>query len=209
MHPYSTHESRVRVYSLLAILSVAVAWFISLVTSTFDWPQWLVSAPSVVGVYALLYQVFDRWFWRTLLAQRSWFVEVPDLSGIYEGILTSTFKDSTGNNVVIDISLLVQQTWTNMSVEMAVTSGSSTSRSISAVGSISQDGTATRLIYLYENKVNPGLADDDMHDHAGAADLRIKTDGTLEGSYFNARRRAGTIQATRVECTTRDEGEVA
>ena len=71
------------------------------------------------------------------------------------------------------------------------------SRLISAVGSISQDGTATRLIYLYENKVNPGLADDDMNNHEGAADLRIKTDGTLEGSYFNSRKRAGTIQATR------------
>ena len=174
MHAYSTHESRVRVYSLLAILSVAIAWMVSLVTSNFDSPQWLVSAPSVVGVYALLYQFFDRLFWRTSVAQRSWFTEVPDLSGTYDGKLTSTFRDSAGNNVVIDISLVIQQTWTKMSVEMAVTSGSSTSRSISAVGSISQDGTATRLIYLYQNKVNPGIADDDMHDHEGVADLRDK-----------------------------------
>ena len=156
-------------------------------TSNFDWPQWLVSAPSVVGVFALLYQAFDQWFWRTLVAQNSWLTEVPDLSGTYDGKLTSTFRDSAGDNVVVDISLVIQQTWTKMSVEMAVTSGSSTSRSISAVGSISQDGTATRLIYLYQNKVNPGLADDDMHDHEGAADLRIKRDGTLEGSYFNSR----------------------
>ena len=207
MHAYSTHEARVRVYSLLAILSVGVAWLVSLVTSNFDWPQWLVSAPSVVGVYALLYQVFDRWFWRTPAAQRSGLTEVPDLSDTYDGKLTSTFRDSAGNNVVIDISLVIQQTWTKMSVEMAVTSGSSTSRSISAVGSISQDGTATRLIYLYQNKVNPGLADDDMHDHEGAADLRIKRDGTLEGSYFNARQRAGTIQATRKKVPERDGGE--
>lgn len=197
MHPYSTHESRVRVHSLLATVSVAVAWSVSLAMSNFDWPQWLVGAPSVVGAYALLYQVFDRWFWRTPLAQRSWFLEVPDLSGIYDGKLTSTYRDSAGNNVIIDISLVIQQTWTNMSVEMAVTSGTSTSRSISAVGSISQDGTATRLIYLYQNKVNPGLADDDMRDHEGVADLRVKTDGALEGTYFNSRKRAGTIQATR------------
>lgn len=197
MHAYSTHESRVRVYSLLAVLSIAAAWLVSLVTSNFDWPQWLVSAPSVIGVYALIYQVFDRWLWRTAAVQRSGLTEVPDLSGTYDGELISTFKDSSGNNVVIDISLVIQQTWTNMSVEMAVTSGTSTSRSISAVGSISQDGTAARLIYLYQNKVNPGLADDDMHDHEGAADLRIKRDGTLEGSYFNSRSRSGTIQATR------------
>ena len=205
MHPYSTHESRVRVYSLLAIVSVALAWLVSLVTSSFDWPRWFVSAPSVLGVYALLYQLFDRWLWRTSVAQRSWFTEVLDLSGTYDGKLTSTFKDKTGNNVVIDISLVIQQTWTKMSVEMAVTSGSSTSRSISAVGSISQDGTATRLIYLYQNKVNPGIADDDMHDHEGVADLRIKTDGALEGSYFNSRKRAGTIQATRRQSARKDD----
>jgi hypothetical protein len=197
MHPYSIYEPRVRVYSLLAILSVALAWLVSLATSPFDWPEWFVGAPSVVGVYALLYRVFDRWFWRTPLAQRFGLAGVPDLSGTYDGKLTSTYRDSAGDNVVRDISLAIQQTWTKMSVEMAVTSGSSTSRSISAVGSISHDGTATRLIYLYQNKVNPGLADDDMRDHEGAADLRIKRDGKLEGSYFNARKRAGTIQATR------------
>jgi len=204
MHAYSTHESRVRVYSLLAVLSIAAAWLVSLVTSNFDWPQWLVSAPSVVGAYALLYRVFDKWFWRTPLAQRSWFLEVPDLSGTYDGKLTSTYRDNTGDNMAIDISLVIQQTWTNMSVEMAVTSGTSTSWSMSAVGSISQDGTATRLIYLYRNKVNPGLADEDMRDHEGVADLRVKTDGTLEGSYFNARKREGTIQAIRRTAREKD-----
>ena len=196
MHPYSTQESRVRVYSTLAILSMVVAWLISVVTSNFDWPQWLVSTPSVVGVYAVLYKAFDQRFWRTSVVQSSELTEVPDISGTYSGKLTSTYRGSSGQNVVIDISLAIQQTWTKMSVEMAVTSGSSTSRSISAVGSISQDGSATRVIYLYQNKVNPGLADDDMRGHEGAADLRIQRDGTLEGSYFNARKRAGTIQAT-------------
>ena len=195
MHPYSTYESRVRVYSLLAILSVAFAWLMALIASSFDYPQWLVSAPSVLGVYTLLYLVFDRWFWRTALAQRSELAGVPDLSGVYDGKLTSTFKDDAGNNMVRDISLEIQQTWTRISVEMNVTSGSSTSRSISAIGSISQDGTSTRLVYLYQNKVNPGIADDDMRDHEGAADLRIKPDRTLEGTYFNARNRAGTIEA--------------
>ena len=197
MHPYSTHKPRLRVYSLLAVPSVLGAWLISVGTVNFEWPQWLVSAPSVVGVYALIYQLFDRWFWRTWVAQRLGLAAVPCLSGAYDGQLTSTFKDDKGNNVVADITLTLYQTWTKMSVEMAVTSGSSTSRSISDVGAISQDGTATRLKYLYHNKVNPGLADDDMRDHEGVADLRITGSGRLEGSYFNARNRAGTIQATR------------
>lgn len=197
MHPYSTYDSKVRVQSLLTVCSVATAWLISIAASTIEWPQWLVGAPSVVGVYALLYGVFDRWLWRTPIAQRTQLVPVPDLSGVYEGRLTSTFKDADGENVVRDIELMIQQTWTRMSVEMNVISGSSSSRSISAIGSISKDGTSARLIYLYQNKVNPGLADEDMRDHEGVADLRIRPDGSLEGTYFNARTRKGTIQASR------------
>lgn len=195
MHSYSTNESRVGVYGVFAVLSVVLAWLISTLTESLEWPQWLVSAPSVVGVFAALYTVFNRWLWRIKVIQNMGLGVMPDLTGIYEGKLTSNFKDAAGENVVRDIKIEIQQTWTAMSVEMDVTSGTSSSRSISAVGSVSRDGTSTKLVYVYRNKVNPGIADDDMQDHEGTADLRIKTDGRLDGTYFNDRLRKGTIQA--------------
>jgi hypothetical protein len=148
MHPYSTNESRVEVYAAFAVLSVIIAWLISSATESLQWPQWLVSAPSVVGVYAALYAVFNRWLWRSKVVQAIGFAAMPDLSGSYEGKLTSNFKDADDRNVVRDISIEIQQTWTQISVEMNVTSGSSSSRSISAVGSVSRDGTSTKLVYV-------------------------------------------------------------
>jgi hypothetical protein len=46
--------------------------------------------------------------------------------------------------------------------------------------------------------VNPALADADMGDHDGAAELRISPDGKMVGRYFNSRPRAGTIEAERL-----------
>ena len=197
MHPYSTNESRIKVYSILALLSVGIAWLIWLIAENFKWPQWLIGAPSVLGVYGVLYWLFDRRFWSSRLAHRTGLTDVPNLSGFYEGKVTSEWKDGSGNNVVRDISLEIQQTWTEMSVEMNVTSGSSTSRSISAVALISRDGSSARVFYVYRNEVYPGIADEDMLDHEGVADVRINADGALVGRYFNARPRKGTIQAKR------------
>ncbi len=198
MHAYSTDESRVGVYSVIALFAVILAWMIVAVTSRFSWPQWLVSAPSMGATFVLTYAVFDRYVWRWSLLRRLSLVGVRDLSGTYEGRLTSTFKDEQGDPIERDITLQVVQTWTRVKIEMTVRSGTSSSMSTSALGSVTNDGTASCLTYIYKNKVNPGLADADMGDHDGAADLRIYADGHVTGRYFNSRPRAGTITATKI-----------
>lgn len=197
MHPYSTDESRVSIYGGLAVVAVVLAWIIVAGTSRFSWPQWLVSAPSLAATFAATYAVFDRVLWKLPLLRRLAIVGVVDIRGTYDGRLVSTFKDSTGAPIERDVSLRVAQTWTHICVEMTVVSGTSSSVSTSALGSVTRDGQATRLSYIYRNRVNPGLADADMGDHDGAADLRIELDGAMSGRYFNSRPRAGSIQATR------------
>ncbi len=49
------------------------------------------------------------------------------------------------------------------------------------------------LTYTYKNSVRHGIADADMSDHDGAADLDIqRATGNVAGTYFNARPRRGT-----------------
>lgn len=205
MHAYSTDESRVGVYSLLAIVAVVLAWCIVAITSRLSWPQWLVSAPSMAAMFAVVYRLFDRWVWRWGICRRMGLVEIPDLSGRYEGTLVSTFTDSEGRPVERAVALDVVQSWTRIKIEMTVRSGQSSSMSTSALGSVKSDGTASCLTYIYRNQVNPGLADADMGDHDGAADLRVYADGRVSGRYFNSRPRAGTMTLQRV----RDDGSTA
>jgi predicted pore-forming effector associated with SMODS systems len=197
MHPYSTDESRVSVYAALAVVAVILAWAIVAITSHFSWPQWLVSAPSLAATFGLVYHLFDRYGWRLPVLHRVGIVGVVDVAGIYDGKLVSTFTDPAGRAIERDITLDVIQSWTRISIEMTVSSGSSSSVSTSALGSVTNDGSATRLTYVYRNRVNPGVADADMGDHDGAADLRIYPDGHMTGRYFNSRPRAGTIEGRR------------
>lgn len=199
MHPYSTEESRVSTYAALAVVSVVVSWGVVAATSALSWPQWLISAPSLAATFGLSYRVFDRWLWRLPFFHKLGMVGVSLIAGTYKGRLISTFQDPQGNAIEKDITLKVSQTWTRISVEMTVSSGSSSSVSTSAIGSVTADGSATRLTYIYRNRVNPGVADADMGDHDGAAQLRIYSDGRVSGRYFNSRPRAGTIEATFVE----------
>ena len=195
MHPYTTQESRVALYGGLATLSVAVSWLITALSSSLSWPQWLISGPSVAGTFALLYWTFDRYAWRWVWARAIGRVNVADIAGTYEGKLVSTYEDQTGQSTEIELRLEISQTWTRMSVEMTLEHQSSSSSSISALGSVIREGSATRLTYIYRNRINPAVADADMGDHDGAADLLIYADGRLTGRYFNVRPRAGTIEA--------------
>jgi SMODS-associating 2TM, beta-strand rich effector domain len=197
VHPYSTDESRISVYSGLAVLAVVLAWLIMSVTSRLSWPQWLIGPPSLAATFGLVYQVFDRVGWRLASLHKLGVVGVAEVAGIYRGKLVSTFTDHDGRHVERDVTLRIMQTWTKLSVEMTLTSGTSSSVSTSALGSLMSDGGAARLTYVYRNRVNPGVADADMGDHDGAADLRIQPDGRVSGRYFNSRPRAGTIDGQR------------
>jgi hypothetical protein len=197
VHPYSTDESRVPVYSGLAVLSVVLSWAVAAATSSLSWPEWLISAPSLAAMYAVLYRLFDAYAWKWPLLHALGSVKVMNIAGNYDGKLVSTFHDADGKPIERHLTLRITQSWTRIAIEMTITSGSSSSMSVSALGSVMHDGSATCLTYIYRNKVNPAIADSDMGDHDGTAELRIYADGHVTGRYFNSRPRAGTIEARR------------
>lgn len=197
MHPYSTSESRVKTYAVLAVASVIIAWAIVAATSMLSWPQWLVGAPSVTGVFPLLYRLTDRHMWRWRVFRALGLSTTPDLSGRYEGQLQSTYQDQSGKGVVRSLEVEISQTWTRILVRTAVGTGERTSRSRSVVACVGEAEPTPTLIYHYRNQVNPAVADEDMGDHDGAAEVEI-AGGRLEGRYFNSRPRAGSLTAERL-----------
>lgn len=195
MHTYSTPGSRARVYGAMAVPAVMCAWIIVALVSHLNWPTWLVSAPSLTVTYAGIYALVDKVLWKSPAMRRLGLVDIDDLSGTYDGQLVSTYKDDARRQITRDVELMVSQTWSQISVRMEVKGGASSSTSDSATASLYRGGNGTRLAYMYQNRVNPGVADADMADHTGAAELVVTGDGTLTGRYFNSRPRAGTISA--------------
>ncbi len=198
MHAYASLGNHVRVYGLLAVLSVIVSWGLYWLAGLVSLPEWLISVPSVAGVFALLYVAFDRWAWKWRVCRMFGLSPTPDLSGCYDGLLTSNYRMSGDDGPSQrEIEIQIVQTWSRLAVTLKVKRGTSTSTSISAMAAMTEYAEDTRLVYVYRNQVAPAIADSDMSDHEGMADITISRQGELRGRYFNSRPRSGTLVAQR------------
>lgn len=190
MHAYSGDDPR-RIYALGMIATIAVV-----VAITVNWlfsqqavvPSWLFSAPTLASVFGIGYLAMDRYCWRWAIIRWLGLVETPLIEGEYIGTITSTYQQQS-----LPVRVCVDQTWTRIAVRFEVLNPAS-STSISMTAGLRQSGhNHARLTYTYRNQVQPGIADPDMNDHDGTAELGIGPTGTANGRYYNFRGRQGTM----------------
>ena len=188
MHQYSGEDPRrTAALGTLAVLAVLFAIFINwLASQQSTIPSWLWSAPAVASSFGLLLLALEEWAWRWPVVQRLGLVRTPVIRGKYEGLLTSAFGTRP-------VSLHVDQTWSRIAIRFQVFDPeSSTSYSMTAGLAITGEDQA-RLTYTYRNQTRPGIADLDMNDHDGTAELEFHSDGQVTGRYYNFRGRQGTL----------------
>jgi hypothetical protein len=195
MHVYSTADSRTSALGTIAVMAVVFAIAANAISEKFDLgPAWLISAPTVAAVYGLLYQVLDRIAWRWEIVRRLGLVDTPLIDGTYEGLLISSYQQKE-----VSVRLRIDQTWTKISIRLEVLGPARTSTSYSVTAGLGRDGHQdARLTYTYRNQTRPGVADADMNDHDGTAEIVI--DGQIarvSGRYYNFRGRQGTISLER------------
>lgn len=195
MHAYASGGNRGPAIGMIAVLALVVAvvgnWFTEGVGLV---PAWLVSAPTVAGSFGLLYQLLEHSAWKWSILHRMRLIDVPVIEGIYEGELLSSYETTR-----VPVRLCIDQTWSRLAVRFEVVSpATSTSYSVAA-GLSSAGHHHARLVYTYRNQPKPGVADDDMRDHDGTADVVIDTlSGEITGRYFNFRGRQGSLSLQRV-----------
>ena len=196
MHAYSYSGDRLRAFGLIAFLAVIIAILANAAADAMNLgPDWLVSAPTVVAVFGILYGVVDKWAWRWRLLRTTGVITTPVVAGRYTGELRSSYNGGTDLAIAIDI----EQTWTRIVVRLRVPTAQ-TSESISLAAALNEVGQRqARLTYMYRNTVRPGFAEPDMSDHDGTAELTIDTSsGAADGRYYNHRGRQGTLRLTRI-----------
>jgi hypothetical protein len=146
---------------------------------------WWVDAPSVMGLYGILYGVFDRWGWRLRILRKMRLINVPDLNGRWSGPGRSSFDDhGTDYEVTMDII----QTWTRLLVTLRTPE--SRSESLSAT-ILTENPWTIPLSYEYLNHPRPN-AKTTMNSHRGAAKLELQErphDRVLDGDYCSGRGR--------------------
>jgi hypothetical protein len=184
MHYYSTTDAneKRRILLLIAIVAIISTWEVSSILSKqhVTLPWWFI-APSVIGVYGLLYTLFDKYVWKIKALHKLSVIKTPNLEGDWEGMLISSFDPNSSKTVNVKIS----QTWTE--IEIVLRSDSSQSHSIAAFISSKEPGGAA-VIYQYQN--NPKVhAVDTMEIHYGTTKLTLIEEGKLEGEYYSGRGR--------------------
>lgn len=156
-------------------------------------PAWLIGAPALAGAYGLCFQVFDRWAWRWPLLKALRVPKNPDIEGVYEGELRSSFDRERA----IPVRIEIDQSWTAIAIRFEVT-GEVTSTSSSVTAGLEQVGHGhARLTYTYRNQTSPGIAPDNLNDHDGTAELVIDSTGRVRGRYYNLRGRNGSLSLQR------------
>lgn len=185
MHPYSTDSSeRKNVIAFMALASIPLAWaFSTLLTLIGISSCWWISAPSVMGIFGLLYKLFDKWIWSATVLRKLLIVKVPDLRGIWNGHIITSF-DNHGPQRPITIS--IAQRWRQISIIL----NSEHSKSHSLTASILlNDAHGPTLTYEYMNEPKSSAVNT-MHIHRGTTILRLTSSDQLEGEYYSGRDRA-------------------
>lgn len=192
MHSYAVNNDRLKWYVAIGIVCAILTpiihtWLQSKVDLSWTEP-WVSSGVSFATLYAIFFAAFNRYLWKWKFLQYFGLPMTSNLSGTYEGVLTSSYKETK-----VDIQIEITQTWTKIVIYLATKTTSSDSYSYMA-SIIDIDGKSSRLTYSYTNTPFDAIADPDMRPHDGTVNLVFRNSGKIVGKYFNARKRTGTIE---------------
>jgi hypothetical protein len=196
VHAYSTADGRTPALGTIAFVAVIIAIGANAAFALLSAaPAWLVSAPTVAASFGLVYRFVDRIAWRWSILRFLGVIQVPKIEGTYRGKLVSSYRQ-----IELPISICIDQSWSRIAIRFDVDKPKSSSSSYSVTAGLGQDGhQRARLTYTYRNQTRPGVADVDMNDHDGTAEVVVdESTGVMTGRYYNFRGRQGTMELTRV-----------
>jgi hypothetical protein len=153
-------------------------------------PPTVLSLVGAGAVYAALYWIFDRYFWRIPVVQR--LLKVPHLAGRWrcDGVSVDRQPPEAWSG-----ELTIVQSWDRIRVHLK----SARSSSDSVAAALVHDAAAGwRLMYHYRN--TPLIGERELSAHHGFAELVFDHEAqSASGEYFNGRGRNtfGTMQLTR------------
>ena len=197
MHSYAVNVERLRAYMVIgllcALLTPLANSLIGQIEALSDLEPWISAGPSFGFLYGLLFVVYNKLAWKVTALKYIGFPTVTNINGKYKGELVSSYKKTK-----IPLEIEVVQDWTKMVIY--TTTSNETSHSYSYTASqFDIDGKSTRLTYSYTNDPFSAIADKDMQPHDGTANLVFRRNGSVKGTYFNARNRTGTITLKKVQ----------
>lgn len=191
MHPFATDSpERIKIVLYIAVLSVFFSWGLSRLSFSFPW--WFES-PSILLIFYIIFESFNKFFWKQSIFRYLCSVKVPDISGKWEGTLFTSYDN---HNQQRKVKVTIEQNWTEMSMVLA-TDQSKSHTLTSSILVMQPSGTVLSYNYFDEPK---STAPKTMHSHRGTGSLELTPSGELEGDYYTGRDRLtfGRIKLTKI-----------
>ncbi len=138
-----------------------------------------VDSLGILGIYGLIFKIFDYTFWQIFPQGLFGIVEIPNLNGTWIGELRSSFDK---NSTPYVITVKVVQTFSTIKIF----SYFQRSWSYSIVADFYKESDGRQVLhYVYRNEPG-GNANPGMHGHYGAGKHEfIKSKNIMECSYYN------------------------
>ena len=149
---------------------------------------------TAITVAGAAYFLFNRylWSWRPL---RGWFTSIPDLRGVWDVTLVSSWVNPATGERVLPISayMMVRQTHSSLTMRLFTKE----SASVSVAYSIERkDGDLFELVVTYRN--TPGIELQATRSRIHYGSLIVEGNGfapaSLRGTYWTDRQTNGTIE---------------
>jgi hypothetical protein len=153
-----------------------------------------IETPSIPGVYAILFLLFDRYLWKIKFFKKTGIVIADDLNGKWRGIVKSSYD---GHQSDIPAELVIEQTATD--IKICGTFNQSKSVSMHENFGKSEIDNQTALYYFFRNEPKYD-ATSTMSIHEGSVKLLYDPQkDCLSGNYYSGRDRNnhGTIEVYR------------
>lgn len=192
-HSYGLPKGyRETVAIVLAVFAIFASWSIhwGLTTANVS-VHWMVGAPSVFAIYAVLRGVFNRFVWALSPVRPLLLRGMPNLTGDWTGIIKSSYDNFAEE---YPIELTVKQTWSK--IGLFTKADRSNGASLSASFDRGDDGVWI-LQYTFANQPI-AEAPRRMAPHHGTSMLVVTSEG-LDGDYYSGRERRtyGAVRLTR------------
>lgn len=192
-----THNIRLFAF---VILSLAFGTYVAIFLltqdlSSIDFSKALSHVSTTISINIIFWLVFIKWFWKLKLFY-PWLVQIPNLSGEWEGTIKSNWGD--GAKEPIPMKIIIDQTF--MNIQVRIKTDESRSFSLGASFNIDKDRGQQQLFYSYLNTPKAGVRDR-SEIHYGSALLMF--DGCvvdeMEGEYWTSRETTGEMHLKRVK----------
>ncbi|WP_419776789.1 hypothetical protein [Malaciobacter marinus] len=191
------HNIRTFAFSIigLAFFVYAVLFLITQNLESIDFHKALTHISTTITINILLWVIFIKWAWKLKIFY-PWLVQVPDLSGKWEGTLKSNWDGTPQEAIKTEVA--ISQSF--LHIQVIIKTGESRSYSIGTSFDIDEERGYQQLFYSYLNTPKASVRNrSEIHYGTTLLNFEGFNVNTLEGEYWTSRKTTGEIELKKIK----------